>query len=56
MEAAVTNTPTRLPLRRRANLFWRTVFARSYPRLIGLRREPSWLFFEIALPFMVACS
>ena len=56
MEAAVTNTPTRLPLRRRANLFWRTVFARAYPRLIGLRREPSWMFFEIALPFMVACS
>ena len=56
MEAAVTNAPTRQPFKRRANLFWRTVFARSYPRLVGMQREKSWLFFEIALPFMVACS
>ncbi len=56
MEAAITNAPTRPPFKRRANLFWRTVFARSYPRLIGLRREPSWMFFEIALPFLIACS
>jgi len=56
MQTAVTNAPTRPPFKRRVNLFWRTVFARSYPRLIGMQREKSWLFFEIVLPFMVACS
>lgn len=33
-----------------ANL--RAVMGRAYPRLIGARREPSWLFFEVFLPFL----
>jgi ABC-2 type transport system permease protein len=33
-----------------ANL--RAVLGRAYPRLIGAAREPSWLFFEILLPFL----
>jgi len=43
-------------MRRAFELFWRTVVARSYPRLIGLQRERSWLFFEIFLPVLVTCS
>jgi ABC-2 type transport system permease protein len=38
----------------RANL--RAVFGRAYPRIIGLTREPSWLFFEIFLPFMAVSA
>ena len=30
----------------------RSVGGRAYPRVFGLLREPSWLFFEIALPFL----
>ena len=32
----------------RTNL--RAIFGRAYPRIIGLTREPSWVFFEILLP------
>lgn len=37
-----------------ANL--RAVMGRAYPRLIGARREPSWLFFEVFLPFLTMSS
>jgi ABC-2 type transport system permease protein len=33
-------------------LFWRTVGARAYPRVVGSMREKSWLFFETLLPVM----
>jgi len=46
----------RQPFGRRVNLFWRTVIARSYPRIIGQQREKSWVFFEIALPMLITCS
>jgi ABC-2 type transport system permease protein len=29
---------------------------RAYPRVIGLTREPSWIFFEIALPFLAVSA
>ncbi|HEY5579121.1 MAG TPA: ABC transporter permease [Acidimicrobiia bacterium] len=32
--------------------FARTVLARAYPRVVGANREPSWVFFEIALPLL----
>ena len=38
----------------RANL--RAVFGRAYPRIIGLTREPSWIFFEILLPFLAVSA
>ena len=38
----------------RANL--RAVIGRAYPRVIGLSREPSWLFFEIFLPFLAVSA
>ncbi len=34
----------------------RAVFGRAYPRLIGARREPSWVFFEILLPFLTTSA
>ena len=38
----------------RTNL--RAVIGRAYPRVIGLTREPSWLFFEIFLPFLAVSA
>jgi len=34
----------------------RTILGRAYPRLIGTSREISWLFFEIALPFLTTSA
>ncbi|CAN5446089.1 ABC transporter permease [soil metagenome] len=34
----------------------RTISGRAYPRVIGMMREPSWLFFEIALPFLTTSA
>jgi len=34
----------------------RAMFGRAYPRIIGLSREPSWLFFEIFLPFLAVSA
>jgi len=31
-------------------LFWQSVIARSYPRIIGQQREASWLLFEVIMP------
>jgi ABC-2 type transport system permease protein len=38
----------------RANL--RAIVGRAYPRIIGLTREPSWVFFEILLPFLAVSA
>jgi len=51
-------TPPYDVLGRRANknsgarLFWQTVLARAYPRVIGQQREKSWLFFDVVLPII----
>lgn len=34
----------------------RAVLGRAYPRVIGLTREPSWIFFEILLPFLAVSA
>jgi ABC-2 type transport system permease protein len=34
----------------------RSIWGRAYPRVIGTSREPSWLFFEIALPFLTTSA
>jgi ABC-2 type transport system permease protein len=34
----------------------RSVRGRAYPRITGLFREKSWLFFEILLPFLGTCT
>jgi len=38
----------------RTNL--RAVIGRAYPRIIGLTREPSWVFFEIVLPLLAVSA
>jgi ABC-2 type transport system permease protein len=38
----------------RVNL--RAIVGRAYPRVIGLTREPSWIFFEILLPFLAVSA
>lgn len=34
----------------------RSVRGRAYPRIVGLMREPSWVLFEILLPFLATSS
>jgi ABC-2 type transport system permease protein len=36
----------------RWKIFWRTVMGRAYPRVVGMQRERSWLFFETLLPLL----
>jgi ABC-2 type transport system permease protein len=33
-------------------LFLQTVIGRSYPRVVGMQREKSWMFFDIFLPML----
>lgn len=33
-------------------LFFQTIIARSYPRIIGQQRDKSWLFFDVILPML----
>jgi ABC-2 type transport system permease protein len=33
-------------------LFLKTIVARSYPRVVGMQREKSWLFFDVFLPML----
>lgn len=37
-------------------LYFQTVIARAYPRIIGQQREKSWLFFDIFLPLLSMCA
>jgi ABC-2 type transport system permease protein len=39
-------------MRHEFNVFWRTVLGRAYPRLIGIRREKSWMIFGVVLPLL----
>jgi ABC-2 type transport system permease protein len=32
------------------------IFGRAYPRVIGFKREPSWVFFEVLLPFLTTSA
>ena len=36
--------------------FLQTVLGRAYPRIIGLQREKSWLFFDILMPTLAVAS
>jgi ABC-2 type transport system permease protein len=45
-------TARRTDLRYRIGLNLRAVVGRSYPRIIGANREPSWIFFEAILPLL----
>ncbi len=37
-------------------LFFQTVIARAYPRVIGAQREKSWMFFDIFLPLLAVSA
>ena len=37
-------------------LFFKTVLARAYPRIVGQQREKSWVFFEIFLPMLAVAA
>jgi len=36
----------------KTEVFIRTVIGRAYPRVIGLQREKSWVFFDVLLPLL----
>jgi ABC-2 type transport system permease protein len=38
------------------HLFFQTVIARAYPRIIGQQREKSWMFFDIFLPILAVSA
>jgi ABC-2 type transport system permease protein len=46
------NSTARVEKAQGLKLFWRTVWARAYPRLIGATRERSWMAFETILPLL----
>ena len=37
-------------------LFIKTIGARAYPRVIGMQREKSWLFFDVFLPMLAVSA
>jgi ABC-2 type transport system permease protein len=37
-------------------LFFQTVWGRAYPRVVGMQRELSWVFFDIFLPLMAVSA
>jgi ABC-2 type transport system permease protein len=37
-------------------LFLRTALARAYPRIWGMNREPSWVFFEVVVPLITTSA
>lgn len=45
-------TVRRTDFRYRIGLNLRAVVGRSYPRIVGANREPSWIFFEALLPLL----
>ena len=37
-------------------LFLKTIVARAYPRVIGMQREKSWMFFDVFLPMLAVSA
>jgi ABC-2 type transport system permease protein len=37
-------------------LFFKTVLARAYPRIVGQQREKSWMFFDVFLPMLAVSA
>ncbi|NDJ36747.1 MAG: ABC transporter permease [Chloroflexi bacterium] len=37
-------------------LFWQSIWARAYPRIFGMLRERSWMFFDTFLPLLGTLS
>ncbi len=47
---------SRLPKNTGWRLFYQSVIARSYPRIIGQMRDYSWMFFDTLLPMLSVCT
>lgn len=47
---------TRLPKASGWRLFFKTVLARAYPRVVAQQRERSWMFFDILLPMLAVSA
>jgi ABC-2 type transport system permease protein len=41
---------------RGARLFWATMWARAYPRMVGAYRERSWMIFDTFLPLLAVAA
>src|SRR3990172_572041 len=52
--AVITSPPARKATG--GKLFLKTIVARSYPRVIGMQREKSWLFFDVFLPMLAVSA
>jgi len=48
----ILSSTERVSKARGVRLFWYTMWARAYPRMVGATRERSWLFFETLLPVL----
>lgn len=55
-DASNGQTESRLHKNSGWRLFFQTVLARAYPRIIGQQREKSWLFFDVLLPLLSVCA
>lgn len=49
-------TGRRLPKNTGWRLYFQTVIARSYPRVVGQMRDYSWMFFDTLLPLLSVCT
>ena len=47
---------SRLHKNRGWRLYLQTVIARSYPRIVGQKRDYSWMFFDTLLPLLSVCT
>jgi len=55
MDKLISRTPAPLPAFQRLTgwrLFIASVIGRSYPRVVGMQREKSWLLFDVLLPLL----
>ena len=54
--AATVRKETNWSLNHRLRHGAQSVLARAYPRVFGMTREPSWLFFDLVFPILGMCS
>src|SRR5688500_485101 len=52
----MSSQPQRVYQASGAAMFWQTIWARAYPRIIGTTREKSWLIVETILHLMASLS
>ncbi len=55
-ERVTGDVTTRVAKATGIRLFWATMWARAYPRMVGVYRERSWVFFETLLPVLAVAG